>query len=56
MYYLCEEIDFENRPLISKKKIITQKASYRHEWNFAVCVVTTGGISVPTMNNLGDKL
>ena len=53
---LSEDIDFENRPFFQKEKIIIQKVSDSHEWNFEVCVVFTGGIYVSKINNLADKL
>ena len=39
-----------------KEKIVIQKVSERHEWNFEVCVVITEGICVPKMDNVGEKL
>ena len=43
-------------PFSKKKKIIIKKISDRHERNFEVCVVITGGMCVSKINNLADKL
>ena len=54
---LFKEIDFQNRPFFSKlKKNHNSKVSEIHERNFRVCVVIIGGICVPKINNLADKL
>ena len=43
-------------PISKKIIIITQKVSDWHKLNFEVCVPSIGGICVPKMKNLGDKL
>ena len=53
---MCEEIGFQLKSILPKTNNITQKVSERHQWNFAACIVTAGGICVPKMNILGAKL
>ena len=43
-------------PYFQKQKIITQKVSERHKWNFAACIVIIGGKCVTKISVLCEKL